>query len=477
MNGFTVIPADSPDKPFAPRRTKASRRKAEPKPPGRPQVLTKLSNLQLAADVASHALLAAQCEFPLTFNSNAPQTPQDKGRLALNFGRGNETPLAYPDPVLRQYLLRLAPLALSDSSASTYPQAMSPRLVPLLLGGCTISQLEELTERTLDLLGFEEDSVNPSLSHAMHLVGFGPEQRHIHFDSVDLRMLYPVPGESPEDHLARVTKIDPKLPNMRFTTNKYGQLKAALRTTEGPFAECVPRIDCYGFELQRKVLQHKWSVMAHTMLAFSKVPEAARVSMCPSLADWMNSTQVTVAGFAEAVRRVFERPWHELDLQGEPKEDVIKVMARLLIHRLSRSVRTAARQPIRMHPRALVGMSLLTGVPTGKFVRFALDDLKRRGETFLTPDSVREAVRLVDESADIFHLATSGWMAEMNGLAARMEAIEHPTRNYFAFRMRQGNAPLTSERGVYQVVGYDRRDQPTYKPRIDVRLIGLSEEI
>lgn len=458
------------------------------RPKGSSKTPAPVVNKALLAELAAYSLLAAQTEMP-------PFTPSDHAvgttpphlvkKAISNRGRSLVTPADYDDTTLLSYLTTLAPLALSPEAASRYPAALSPRLVPLLLGGMPMLKLEALTERVLDLLGFTPDEVDPTLNHALHLVGFGPGQRHMHFDSFNPPQLYPALGEEPEHYLSRINdpKVEPQIPALSPKAISIGHTQHCLSQVIGPFAEALPYIDAYPIALYRKVLRQKWAVMAGTITLFHEasghIPEASRINIGLTPRQWLDDTQVSSAAFSEAVRMVFERPWVDLDLVGSPKEDVPRVMARLLIRHLCRGVRGAFTTPRRMSARALVGISLLTGIPTAKFVRFAVEDLKRRGETFLTGDTVREAVALVDESEQVFHLASSAWMQEMNALAAQLEASEHPTRAYLAYRLRMGSKPLFSSGGAYQIVAFKGRDEdePVYKPRLDPKLVGLREEM
>lgn len=495
---FCVIPPNHPDNPGKGIKSlqRAARRQARavglpdrasqglpdavPALPGQPQVLSHL-NQALTAEVNARSLLRAQGAEPMTPIA-APMSPGEEAKLHWNWGRSLMSPDELPDEHLLTYLMLLAPLALSGSAASSYPDEVSPRLVPLLLGGVGTGHLEALTERTLDLLGFEEDLIEPSLSKALHLVGFGAAQRHHHIDNLDIRRLLPDFGEEEEDYINRLraTRNAVKMPPAPAAANRYGFLSYYLRHTKGSFAEALPAMECYGLELDRKVLRHKWAVMAQTTIMFNAtygdIPQASRDELMP-YKDWLDHTAVTAQGFARAVRLVFERPWHELDLTGEVREDVVRVMAKLLIHRLVRGLRAPSEHPVQVHPRALVGMSLLTGIPTPKLVRFALSDLRRRGETFISGQTVRDAVDLVDCSEKVFHLASSDWMREMTTLALQLDEAQHAPRAYFARQLRRGRNPLSSSRGVYQIVEFNKNDEPVFRPRLDKMLGLLSEEM
>lgn len=412
-------------------------------------------------------------------------TPEQYQRLALNPGRSLLNHRLWPDATLQRYLLHLAPLALSANEASRYPASLSPRIVPLLLGGLGFGTLEALAERALSLLGFEEEAPTQTLTYALRLVGFGPGQRHIHTDNVDLTRLAPYFGELPEVHLARVLADEPPLQPLHFESAKHGIARHYLRHTVGPFAETLINEELYRFELSRKVARHKWWVVAKTFELFSadsgQIPQASRDAILPA-PKWLDATSTTHIGayqFAEAVRLVFEGNWWELDFTGGLAKDIPRMMARLLIYRLSRGGRASLKnaEATTISARTLVGLSLLTGIPTPKFVQFALDDLKRRGETFLTADAVRRSIQLVDESEQVFHLASSRWMEQMEFLAGRLAHSRHEAREKFALHLRGGARLLSSSLGVYQIVGYDRHDDPIYKPPLDSGMESMREEV
>lgn len=459
---------------------------------GNPGYLNPKLDQRLHVDTMAQALLEAQgqpCPPTLAYLDNpsldspVPLSGEDREKLAMNRGRSLVPPLTWSDVNLRRYLIHLTPLALSASKVSTYPDSLSPRMALLFLGGMGTGALEELTERAMEVLHFEDETVDPTLNYAMRLIGFGAGQRHSHADGVNLQKMEAFIGEDTSDYLKRITGSEPPMPPLHFDSAKHGIATYYLRHTVGPFATLVSNGDNYRFELLRKVTRHKWWVIAKTRELFNPyaehIPEASRDALATPR-EWLDSTQPGHVEFSNAVRMVFEQPWHKLDLTGALKHDVVKVMAKLLIYRLGRGVRKTASEDSTvptMSARALVGISLLTGVPTPIYVRFALDELRRRGETFLTPDIVRRAVTLVDESEDVFQYASSEWMEEMNHLAMQLEHYQHEPRAYFAGMLRRGTKPLTSSQGVYQIIGHRDDDEPIYKPRINPKLDGLHEEL
>lgn len=465
---------------------------------GNPGYLDPRIDPRVHVDTMAHALLEAQGQptpGSLAYlddpNANAPVelTTTQRERLAMNRGRSLVNPLTWSDVNLRRYLIHLTPLALSPSKVSTYPASMSPRQSMLLLGGIGIGELEELTERALEVLHFEDETVDPTLNYAMRLIGFGPKQMHLHADGIDLTQMVQRVGEDPSDYLKRIQATSPELPPLHFDSAKHGIASYYLRHTTGPFAAVMPHAtDCYRYELFRKITRHKWWVLAKVRELFSPysgpdgeglITQANRDVIEPP-GVWLGMTQPGHLEFASAVRMVFEQPWHTLDLTGNLKTDVVRTMAKLLIHRLSRNIRTPAGAdngaPC-ISARALVGISLLTGVPTPIYVRFAVDELKRRGETFLTADIVRRAVTLVDESEDVFQYASSEWMDEMHGLALQLEEHRHEPRAYFAKLLRNGSRILSSSSGAYQIEKFRDDGEPIFKPRINAKLMALHEEL
>ncbi len=509
MNDYTVLP---PDDFRIPKRVRVARPKGErpqinetlqalapdseqepaPEPAlhlDNPGVLDRRLPQRLHTDTLALCLLEAQGQpipGPLAYLDNPhvdaplPLTKADRAKLAMNRGRTTLPPLTWSDVNLRRYLIHLAPLALSPSETSTFADAMSPRIALLLLGGIGIGALEELTERALEVLHFEYELVEPTLNDAMRIVGFGAGERHIHADNVNLQDMESTQGEDPGDYLQRITSNEPPVPTLPFESSRQGIASYYLRHTVGPFAGQAERGDNYRFELLRKVSRHKWWVIARTRELFSLysdfIPDFSRTQIATAN-DWMNLTRPGHMEFSLAVRMVFEQPWHKLDLTGDLTKDIVRVMAKLLIYRLSRGSRKGVDGLVTMSARSLVGISLLTGIPTPKFVRFAVEELRRRGETFLTAETVRRAVQLVDESEDIFQYATAGWMDEMHALAMQLEHYQHEPRRLFASMLRKGQRVLGSSNGVYQIKGLDDEGDPIYVKRISRKFAGLTEEM
>jgi hypothetical protein len=433
-------------------------------------------------NVLGQHLLAAQ----MVANGLVPKpatggSPYLEEEIARNAGRCLIGAHDLPDEPFKAYLNGLAKSALRHSSGSPF-EPCSPRTVALLLGGCSLYELEVACERALGLLEFEDQDVESNLSDALATVGYRPDQVHHHGDMFLESQLYQLSSEDEGAYAGRLERLRKVI---QYKDRTYSARREWLEGTRGPFAMHLMHNSGYGADLYHRINAIKPGVMIDAMQALSvnstliQPHSRRRIERDYGMGYWADAAHPTNMAFAAAVRAVYERPWSELQLSGDPGEDMTKVMARLIIRRLCVSGRCRTREPVLINARCLIGMSLLTGLPTGKLVRFAVEDQKRRGETFMSAATVREAVELVDTSG-VFHLAQAEWMEEMENLARELEMDHDPQRAYWAQKLRAMSYPLFSVENYYNVawVEHEGRDdeKAKYIPRRDLNMVRLTEE-
>ena len=175
--------------------------------------------------------------------------------------------------------------------------------------------------------------------------------------------------------------------------------------------------------------------------------------------------------FSRAVRRVYERPWTELDFHANftnLSHDVEVMIARRIIARLSAG-RRSVRSVICISPVVLLGLALLTGIPAGKWVAFALQDLERRGETFITPETLDEVIEMLSVSE--VGMKAGACIAELRDYQAALRSTESEYKARFAWKLRRGTRPfwsaMTFGPETYYLEGYNSKEEPIYKFSFD----------
>ena len=117
----------------------------------------------------------------------------------------------------------------------------------------------------------------------------------------------------------------------------------------------------------------------------------------------------------------------------------------------------------------LLGLALLTGIPLGKWVAFALQDLDRRGETFITEQTLDEVIEMLEMSE--VGMKAGACIAEIRDYKVQLRNTESPFKSRFAWKLRRGARPfwsaLTYGSECYYLKGYTRSDMPMYKFSFD----------
>lgn len=275
------------------------------------------------------------------------------------------SPAAYSQTTLRQYGERLMEAAVGDPESSPI-HMQSPAVVPYLLGGVPLTTVERLIPELMEALEMFPEEEPPTFSSSTKLLGFAPWQSHVHVD---------FGGRQTDRNVSH---------RQDFLLNevRYGNWADRL-LTEG----------AYNGTLRKRMTTLKAD--ACEWVADLLDPRAGH--MTDYAAQGRKKVDVTERDFAQAVQRVYERPWSELELTGGKTAASVTHDTQVLLARyiISRQAVVLAK----MSAQTLVGISLLTGVPIAKFTEFAVYDLKRRGETFITADTIEKAIDILNMSA------------------------------------------------------------------------------
>jgi len=337
-------------------------------------------------------------------------------------------PAKYGDQVLEHYCSTLIRGALGKPGADV----VSPALVPYLLGGVPLKTLEELCHRATEVMEFFPEPLSRyTLANTLQVVGFGAHIPHIHHD------------ECFDDSYVEPTR------KYNHLSHRQEYILNLPRT--GSYARILIDQGAYQCTLRRTLTSHKLEIM-HTV---ERLLDPAGGEMTELAARKRKPLDVTPLMFTRAVRKVFEKPWSELDLIGTQDgifQDAEVLIARQIIHKLTRK----ANQKEKMSATSLVGMSLLTGISMAAFVEFAVYDLRRRGETFITAEAIEEAIAMVEVSP---YFRCEGELR-----SALTEIRYHPLEKArWARRLRSPSRPLWSTKGDFYVNGMDVNGVATFK--------------
>lgn len=362
---------------------------------------------------------------------------------AIQQGRGQTRSLVGPlrasDRLLAKYCQILIKSALGKPTEFLEPP-LSPAIVPYLLGGITWAATEQLCYRALEVMEFMPEPLDkPCLSKAMSNIGFGA---HIHHDHTDHLIRYTAENTV---ELVEVEKRHAHLSHRQdFLLN--------LPRDKG-FALQLIQHGAYGDGLRRQLASWKPELIAEVETLLD--PKGGEMSELAA----RGRVGVTIPDltFQRAVRRVFEQDWDQLDLvcgdEGTVLLDAEVLLARRMICKLSYNDKMTA--------EVLVGMSLLTGVSIVNWVRFAINDRDRRGETFITADEVARAIEMVEIQYGY------DCDAELNNalMQLRFDPANLPGKQKWARRLQSPVNPLWSTNGMYYRVGVNHDGLPLFKPK------------
>lgn len=340
------------------------------------------------------------------------------------------SPVRYGPKVLTAYCQMLIKHAFGKPTLSM----ISPLLVPYLLGGMPYKGVEDLAHKALDVMDFFPEPQGKSvMARALSCVGFGAGVPHIH-----------------EDECVDASYVEPV--KKRYNNLSYQQEFLLNLPSPASYARQLIDKGAYQESLRRTLTAMKLEVLdeAERLLdpAGGEMTEfAARGRM-----DVARNDRSML--FARAVRRVFEKPWAELDLSGDNGDrfnDLEVLIARLIIQRLSHKVLKSDK----LSATTLVGMSLLTGVSVANWAQFAVYDLRRRGETFLTADTLDEVVSIIEVSPHF------NCEQELRGMAVELRYGDIEKAKW-ARRLQSPNRPLWSRNSKFYQNGIDLNGFPTY---------------
>lgn len=337
------------------------------------------------------------------------------------------TPAYFNDEQLADYLLELAASAVSDPLTQP-PDPISPLLIPHLIRGVSTSQLDTLVTRALTLLDAYPVEEPCLFNEAMTFVGFG----------------------SGVSHNVRPNPIEPTLPklnqfeiNWRLTPMGDDPLDTLL-LYGAPAAHTAKKVE----KIRDDVLKQ-----ANRLLTPGGSPDSISAYMHAEV----GMRTVTHNDYMRAVDRVFRGEWSTL-LIGATRysltQDIEVVCARLIIITLLRRSNTLSRAPSTLSAQWLVGLCMLSGVSLGKMAEFAMEDMKRRGECFTTPEALTQALEIVDSTE------LSAWNRCDQYVFSAVQTLTHadPVKAAIAKRLRKSRNPLWSS----EPRSYHMRESGTY---------------
>lgn len=368
---------------------------------------------------------------------------------AMGEGNGMVRSLIGParcsDRILERYCRKLFKSAMGKPS-QYLDNPVSPLLVQYLLGGVPWKTVEELTYRALNLLDFMPDPIGANtMGAAFSIVGFGANIRHDHADFRIKHDLDNVPYEADfervHNHLSFRQDFLLGLPNT------------------GSYASILIRDGAYNDGLRRQLASWKPAIMAEAERLLD--PKGGEMSDQTAKGEYTGHPRLPVTptdyNFKRAVKRVFEQDWDRLDLVcGTPDTallDAEVLMARLIIQRMGYAPKITAQQ--------LIGMSLLTGISIANWTAFAVKDRQRRGETFITAETIEQVIDQCSyqDGYDCDHELR-------DALYTLAHDSEHmAAKKKWARRLQSPNNPLWSVNGLYYQVGKTHHGVPICKPK------------
>lgn len=423
----------------------------------------------ILSPIPTRGALAAYLENPdPELQAEAERQP---GRTLVDPGR-------YNDRFLRLYVERLTPFATAHSSISTIDPP-SPRLAAYLLGGLTLIAVEELCHRVMEVMEIPTPVVDATLADAMSAVGFGPMANHTHADSLNARLFNWSLHDDHEDYLVRrdgLKAADLQKRSSVVSVRQQYLLYDLPRT--GSFAmHLLDGQGAYKAAEQQMIARIKPILLAETADLFNGPTKNGMTEFMyerlthGQLFQYRQAIQMDDEMFSRAVRRVYEKPWDELDFHADfanLRHDVEVMIARRLISRVSAGKR-GSKDPVRISAVVLLGMALLTGIPVCKWVSFALQDLERRGETFITTDTLDEVIEMLEMSE--VGMKAGACIAELREYQVALRSAESAYKARFAWKLRRGSRPFwtafTYGPETYYLEGYNRKDEPQYKFSFD----------
>lgn len=430
-------------------------------------------------------------------------------------GRCLVGPVSFSDQSLIAFVEAQGRAALAPSSESA-AKPVSLATLPYLLSGATLQSCELLAERVFTLLGFDPEFSEQGksgyayrrLSDVTCCLGFG-EGKHAWLDND-----FDVPAdrynrkfrEDWAEHRARLAPL--AFPGTQFDNDGFAvkTLKAQAKKrnvnnrqewlrntpTSYRFFSYVLSRGAFDCTLRDRISKMKEEVIALTQFVFNPTSRVMGKWAVRNLGALNGDTyadlvRVSDDMFASAVKRVFERSWFELDLEGRVNslpEDVEVVMARALISRLYGTGQRSHAKAALVSPRTLLGAALLTGIPLGKWIQFGLDTLHLRGETFISSQSITDLRELVYDlgmySEELG--AATRCVDELGQFIVDLELLERDARveakAKWSKKLRNGSDLLWSHKAqnAYYVKDMSEDGEATYTVRPDHKLMGVNSK-
>lgn len=339
----------------------------------------------------------------------------------LGASRGNTliSPATLSNAELRKYSERLREAATANPDDVPI-QMQSPAVVPYLLGGIPLTGVEKLVTRVLEVMDMFPQDEPHTFAASTKPLGFAPYQTHDHDDWR---------GVQTDSNLSH--RQDYLVNEVRF----------------GNWVDSLLTNGAYNGTLRKRLTFLKPGAMAWVQ----DLLDPAKGHMTGFATKGRREVEVTNRDFAMAVKRVYLSPWSGLDLSGgltkaEVTRDAEVLLARFLIAKQATTIKMSA--------QTLVGISLLTGISIAKFTEFAVYDQVRRGETFITGDTIDQAVELLGMSGVI------GCERALRDHAITLRYSDGPD-SLRAKRFRSLKKPLWSSNGAFYVL--DGKGKMKYK--------------
>jgi hypothetical protein len=370
---------------------------------------------------------------------------------ALREGRGMFRsligPARYSDRILTLYVQRLFKGAMGKPSPNV-DHPISPLLVQYLLGGVPWKNVEQLCYRALEVTDFMPDPMPAStLGAVVSPLGFGAHIKHLHENH---RLKFDL------DNTPYKVEIDKVHNHLSF---RQDYLLGLPKT--GSYASILIRDGAYGDGLRRQLASWMDDIIATAERLLD--PQGGEMSEGVAEGRFGQQPRLPVTlddgNYKRAIRRVFEQDWDQLDLLcGGPEDRVAEgevLMARLIIQRLAYAPQ--------MTPEQLIGMSLLTGISLANWTAFAVKDRERRGETFLTADTIEQVIEVCDYQAG--YDCGQELRSDMIALD-RMDRDAHgAAKKRWARRVQSSTNPLWSTNGLYYQIAETSDNIPICKPK------------
>lgn len=380
-------------------------------------------------------------------------------------GRHLFSPAALHPDVLTEYVARL------QDSAFSVPKGWYARPAPLhlalaLLNLSSWRAIKELLDSTLRIMDVETTPADAQdwdpaqiadedpdlLTDISLLCGFGGGQlTHSSRMTTPVEICAPNPGESPRRYKERLT--GPMYKTLKPRTGSWNSKQAWLMNyvpAEAGFAEHMLRSnDCYSMALHSRVDLVKVKALRDAYIAWmpnQEITERAydklksRWESRNPNKSWEVAMSYTRQDFQTAVNMVYTQPWSDLYLtydESSLQRDREVVLARALIANLCKASNTH-RSVLRLIPGVYyVALAMLTGVPLLNWLRYAIDECKRRGEGFIKARIIDDVIYACDYSF------VNEYMGQLRGpledMRIELDMMERSTAPGFPKVLRKGH--------------------------------------